>query len=163
MNSVTQFGFEYDAFDIDYAELQAACNDVSQYEFCSALAEQDTLPHDPQIVAMMAGYWAEQRQNLQRIRSQWDAEMQEKGHADYGDYARQVRAQQAARFTPYTPIQPGCYRELTLRERVQINRQEEARKHAAYVARHNRTATAGIRKLHQAVSKANQPVQLSLF
>ncbi|MBE2222990.1 MAG: hypothetical protein IAF02_15710 [Anaerolineae bacterium] len=53
------------------------------------------------------------------------------------------------------------YQNMTLRERVELNRQAEASKHAAYC--NNRLATKGQKLLQEAIKKQNQPKQLSLF
>jgi hypothetical protein len=53
------------------------------------------------------------------------------------------------------------YKTMSLRERVEKNRAEEAEKHRAYC--NNHIATKGQKLLQEAIKKQNQPQQLSLF
>lgn len=174
MNSITQLGFGYDAFDTDYTELQQIAENLHRDVMCCIISEQDVQPAlNAAEEAAMNEFYAKRNATLNTLRKQWDADARSHGYADYNDYVAQIREQQRRSVakradeanTAATKAYPtrNTYQTLTLRERVQRNRQEEARKHVAYVARHNSTATAGIKKLQQAVSKAKQPVQLRLF
>jgi hypothetical protein len=53
------------------------------------------------------------------------------------------------------------YRPMTLRERAEKNRAEEAEKHRAYC--NNHIANKGQKLLKEAIEKSKQPKQLSLF